>query len=610
MILNYTCLFRQIVCIAIILFLNLQILKAHTLKLSEIMYNPNDDASRNEFLELYNSSETDTIDLQGYTIEGTTSSFIAITELNDGSMALLPQRFAIVLPESYFEESHTQLYNASIPTDALILKASKNLSLNNSSDHILIKDSAGNSVIDFTYPGGGEKGYSLEKILFTKDDLEENYAPSLTENGTPGFRNSVAPFLYDLAIFAPSELHAPPNTTAEIPAKIKNKGLTSFGNGAKISLYLDQNTDSLPDANELISSVNLSQSLSPEDSTEITFYFTPASLNPSTLILTISHPEDENLENNLCIFKLFIGAKPRSIAINEILYAPIQDADDFMQDQPDFIELYNRSHDAIDLNGWYILDAPNEHGEQNIYTITSESSALLEPGGYAVFSPEKNTHPDSSRLVLYYTYLKSTSALHLYDHSRSTFSLNNEGDQVILKDSFGYTVDSVNYSPGWHNPFYTETSGKSLERLNPDLASNDAGNWSTSTDREYGGSPGKQNQVFVQTGAPTETAKLQITPNPFSPNADGHDDHTVISFTLTETVNRIQAKIFNARGRLIQTLENGLPTGNSGTVIWDGHEKSGKIAPIGIYIVLVEAFSATGKSTVLKKPVVLAQPLN
>ncbi len=581
----------------------------HPIKLNEIMYDPNDNVS-NEFLELYNTDPTESYDLLGWTLEGVSSSTISFTVDSAMSSTLLPNQYAIILPQSYFEDGHIQLYKDLIPEQAIILKANKNISLNNSGDHVIIKNSSGETIVDFTYEGGGNKGYSYEKIIPTESDIAANYAQSTVENGTPGFRNSVSPFQYDLAISAPTIVHTPPLTTVHIDAAVKNVGLNAMGSGSEVKMFADDNDNNIPESSEILSSVVISQDIPTNDSTLIAFYYTPTSANAKKLLFEIDDLSDENPGNNVSASNVFIGAVYNSVIINEIMYAPIQNSDDFIQDQPDYIELYNKSANPIDLNGWQLLDAPNEHGERNIYLLTNQSAAL-QPGAYAVFSPEKAQHPDSSRLVLYYPYLKNNSdVLLLYDDSRSTFSLNNEGDLALLTDQYGYNVDSVSYTPNWHNPFFSETSGKSLERINPNFDSNDPSNWTTCTDRTYGGSPGKKNLAFLSSPEQNRKARLEISPNPFSPNSDGNDDHTLISFTFSESAQRMRAKIFDARGRLVQTLENGRPSNAKGTIIWDGRESSGKIAPIGIYIVLVEVFSASGKSTVFKKPVVLAQPLN
>ncbi len=603
--------FRRACIMVLLMICHIHQGSAQEIVLSEIMFDPIAGGSDNEFLELCNVTDATSISLSGWTLDGTSSSAIELLEWESRGYELKPGGFAVILPPGYFENDHEQIYDTLIPPEALVLKAEKSLSLNNGGDRIIFKNTVGQTVIDFSYPGNGPKGYSLEKIIQTDGDLLTNYTTSQTENGSPGMRNSATPYQNDLGVSLPDTLVASPQSTALIKPRISNTGLNAFGNGARVTLYWDKNTDAVPDPEELVSSYMLSEIMQTGSSIDVAFYLTLTRERSASLILTLWHPEDENPENNTSTGTLFLGTTPQSVVINEILYAPVQDPDDFIQDQPDFIELLNPGSSPIDLKGWTLCDATNESGNQNSYPLTLNTEpVMLEPGAYAVFSPETHPNSDSSRLVLFYPYLSQRETLLLYDATRSTFSLNNDGDQVILKDAFGFTVDSVHYKPSWHNPFYSETSGKSLERLNPGFPSNDRANWTTSPDRSYGGSPGKQNSAYVQTLNAERKAGISISPNPFSPNSDGHDDHTLISVKLSDPVNRLLCKVFDARGRLITTLENGLPIATEASVIWDGRTKDGKIAPIGIYIILLEAFSNHGKSKVFKKPVVLAQPLN
>ena len=65
-----------------------------TLILSEVMFNP--QSGPNEFIELYNTSETESIDLNGYKTKYSTSNPDIITDAGEGTL-LPPKSFAIIL---------------------------------------------------------------------------------------------------------------------------------------------------------------------------------------------------------------------------------------------------------------------------------------------------------------------------------------------------------------------------------------------------------------------------------------------------------------------------------------------------------------------------------
>jgi hypothetical protein len=169
--------------------------------------------------------------------------------------------------------------------------------------------------------------------------------------------------------------------------------------------------------------------------------------------------------------------------------------------------------------------------------------------------------------------------------------LNNDGDAVILRDLTGAVVDSVYYRPSWHNPGVTDLTGRSLERINPRLASNDPRNWTTCT-RPSGGTPGMANSVF--TNFLPSVATLSFTPNPFSPDGDGRDDNTIIQYSVPLQVSMLRVRIYDVRGRLIRHLANNEPGGPTGQVVWNGLDDDGQKARIGMYVVLLEAMDEQG----------------
>ncbi|WP_169304766.1 lamin tail domain-containing protein [Chloroherpeton thalassium] len=580
---------------------------------SEAMYSQSSNSTNDEFIELYNPSETESVDFTGWRLAGTQSSPLALADTGNGLCVLAPKSYAVVLPANYFSEPHFRLYESLIPAGATVLKAEKSLSLDNSGDRIIFLNAAGDSVLDITYFPDAEKGYSLEKIDLTAGDDRGNFVQSWKLNGSPGAKNSVPSKAFDLSVSAPSTRAVPPDEQAAISCTVTNAGAKPFGAESVVRLFLDKNQNGEAEANEQISEKPLFFNLEPEAFWETVFFHTPSSAT-ERLIFAVANAEDENSANDSAKTALSVGTARNAVIINEILYAPVQNSTDFIQDQPDFVELYNRSSAAVDLRGWSLSDAADEHGEFDTYFFAEDDAqnTILSPGQYAVVSPDKAENLDSSRLALFFPFVKSLSQAKIfYVTNRATFSYNNDGDEVRLKDELGFTIDSLRYDESWHHPFFNSTAGKSLERLNPDMPSTAKSNWSTCTDRLYGATPGKANSIFTAGATSQKESGLAISPNPFSPNADGHDDFTVIGYTLPSAVNRIRVKIFDVRGRLINTLENSLPVASKGEIIWDGSDKNGKRARMGIYIVLLEALSATNAAVKsYKATVVLAMPLN
>ncbi len=139
----------------------------------------------------------------------------------------------------------------------------------------------------------------------------------------------------------------------------------------------------------------------------------------------------------------------------------------------EFVEIYNRSNKVLDLEGWTISDATSSG------TLPAR---IIQPGEYVLIVDASDAGAFASIGPLV-----SPSSLP---------SLNNGGDQVILKDATGVTLDSIAYDLDWYQDPAKSDGGFSLELINPmGTACPPAANWSAS-EATNGGTPGQQNSVY------------------------------------------------------------------------------------------------------------------
>jgi hypothetical protein len=264
--------------------------------------------------------------------------------------------------------------------------------------------------------------------------------------------------------------------------------------------------------------------------------------------------------------------EPRALIINEIMYDPLSG-------QNEWIELYHRGLVPVDIARWKVFDRPTAGGS-NSFSITSVS-AVIQPREFVVVAAD-------STVFSRFGYLGMPAAgIRLLILNRSSgLGLNNDGDDVILRDAVGRTIDSVSYSSEWHHPDLTDAKGRSLERISPELGSNDRRNWSSSPDPS-GGTPGKRNGIYA-TSIPS-AASVSINPNPFSPDGDGFEDFCLIRYNLPLATSVIRISIFDIKGRLVRSLANGELSGAQGEIIWDGLDDTRQRVRLGAYIVFVEA---------------------
>jgi hypothetical protein len=165
--------------------------------------------------------------------------------------------------------------------------------------------------------------------------------------------------------------------------------------------------------------------------------------------------------------------------------------------------------------------------------------------------------------------------------------LNNDGDCVVIRAPDLTSVDSVAFSPDWHNPEVAGTVGRSLEKIAPELSPLDPRSWSTSV-HPSGGTPGTPNSIY--THVIPARKRLTIHPNPFSPDGDGYQDFTLIRYELPLQIGLMRLRIFDIKGRVIRILQSADPVGSHGEIVWDGRDQEKRKARIGIYIVLMEVF--------------------
>ena len=265
-----------------------------------------------------------------------------------------------------------------------------------------------------------------------------------------------------------------------------------------------------------------------------------------------------------------------NLVVNEIMYDPLSG-------QPEWFELYNGGADQVDLRDWAFSDASSDKRY-----IVSEETMILLPDQFAVIA-------EDSSIVDVFPGMEGL--LCVPDRFPA---LNNDGDVVVVFDPNDTAVDGVEYRPEWGGG-----DGISLERIQPSIPSSDSANWSSCVALE-GGTPGIRNSIFVE--VLLSEAEVSVFPNPFSPDADGFEDATVISYHLPTRTSNVNLRIYDVRGRLIRTLRGAFPSGASGSVIWDGKDDAGSTARMGIYVVYLEGLgSVEGVLAMCKTTVVLAR---
>ena len=546
--------------------------------INEIMYAPLNGEP--EWIELY-VDFADSVNLKNWTLsDGSTSINISTSD-----EILYPGQFVIITKDS------SALRSVHPNVNVKIIQPPQFPSLNNSGDAIIIIDEF-NIIADSLHyysAWGGNNGISLERILnnFYINDTIINVPDSLnwgsSEVGsTPGETNSLTPLSYDVKV---KRIHSSRSgNQPTLYAIIENKGLEPV-NIFEVSFFDDENNDSVAQSNELIGITSITNiNLYWKDTTEVSIQWNTNFSGRKNIIGVVHLSDDQKRSNDTLVSSVIFSYPINCIVINEIMYEPFAG-------KSEYIELYNRSKDTIDVEQWKISDARDSSTVNTEFLFTKYSQQIY-PRHYVILAA------DSSFLTQFPNV--DTTIAQLFIINKSSLGLNNDEDDIVVLDATDTAIDSVHYSYRWHNPEVITTQGKSLERIHFDIASNDKRNWSTST---ANGTPGKVNSLFVS--VLPSSASVSFSPNPFSPDGDGSEDYTIITYNIPAHTASIRIRIFDVKGRMVRELSNNESSGAHGEIIWDGRDDEKKIVRIGVYIVFLEAVDAFGSNVFTTKGLVV-----
>lgn len=270
------------------------------------------------------------------------------------------------------------------------------------------------------------------------------------------------------------------------------------------------------------------------------------------------------------------------ILINEIMYNP------FINEE-EFIEFYNPSVKTIDLKDWSLIIGDTAKSR---FKITNEYFPIY-PGGYVIIADKLPNEIRMSEI----TYRKRMIL------KADMPGLLNSGNQIYLYNNKDQLIDKAIYSPSDQHPFFENSQGVSLERISAEMPGDDPNNWqSASSDAGYKTPAGKnsQNQETIKINS------ISLNTDAITPNSDGTDDILTISYTLDKPGYMGKIMIFDISGNIQNTLMDGGLLGTSGSVNYDGKDRSGNILPTGYYIIYFDAYSTESKGFKSKKTFVIA----
>jgi hypothetical protein len=272
-------------------------------------------------------------------------------------------------------------------------------------------------------------------------------------------------------------------------------------------------------------------------------------------------------------FALPEAAQVGDLVINEILF-------NHRSGGVYFVELLNRSGRYLNLQGYQLATQK----------ATGLGTCIISPTAAYVLAPGQLVALTSDTGILQTQYPTSSDAAALLAVA-SFPALDNSAGTVYIYDAASQELDHYIYDKSQQLSLLSTAAGVSLERIRaagPSLASNFHSAAST-VGYATPGHPNSQAQDAAGSGQ-----ELTLAPELFTPDDDGQQDFTTLSYQLDQSGYVGSVTVYDALGRLTRRLlrNESLPT--TGGVQWDGTDESGHKAAVGYYLLYIELVRPSG----------------
>lgn len=418
--------------------------------LNEVMFNSPGSDYHDEFVEIYNNSDT-SVDLSGWMVGDQDNADTMIIYDGFSDMLLKPYSYCIILDPSYITSS--TIYEGVIPDSVLRVTidagsfGSYGFS-NTSSETVMLMHSDSTLIDSYTYTIDQDKGFSDERVSF-EADIWEN---SLISGGTPGFKNSVVTPDHDLMLtelILPDIIQAPGNQNI-FQVKVFNRGLVSASEFS-VNAYIDH---------VFHVSSEFAGTLLPNDSVLADVELNFERSGTTSLSFSIEYAQDENSTNNTLSETIFVPYASPPLVLNEFMSIP-------SASQCEYIEIFVSSDTPVRLGDFGLSDEDRSR-------VKFFPDSLAQPGSYIVMAKNDSIF-NFTDIVTENVFIESGLA-----------TLNNEDDTIYLLTSAGSAIDSIAYS-GF------AMTGVSVEKKAPELDSDDLNNWIQCL---HAGTPTRKNSVM------------------------------------------------------------------------------------------------------------------
>jgi len=435
-----------------------------TVVFNEIMYNPTDDpADELEWIELHNQLAVD-MDVSAWHLEGGVDF-----EFPDGT--IVPGRgYLVVASNPAALEAASGISNVIGPFTGRLANAGEELRLfNNDGRRMNVLDYGDNGDWPVEPDGGGA---SLAKAdITTNSEDAENWTYSAQIGGTPGVANVVSSENIQLNEIAGAD-------DGDFFIEIANDGSSSVNVGGYVLSATGSGggdyvlpSQTIP-AGGLMVVEGSELGFSPADGERL-FLYSPGKdrlIDGRVTTNSLRGRSDEHDGQWLWPDVATPGSANSfafhdEIVINEIMYhAPPQlrtDTEPYLESEEEWIELYNRSGETVDLSGWRLRDAVE---------FEFEVGTTLGPGEYLVVAKDAEAVK---------TKYEISNVVGNFDRK-----LSNQDDRILLVDANKNPADEVHYFERGKWAEAADGGGSSLELRDADADNSRGAAWAASDETE------------------------------------------------------------------------------------------------------------------------------
>ncbi|MCF8258535.1 MAG: choice-of-anchor I family protein [Flavobacteriales bacterium] len=261
-----------------------------------------------------------------------------------------------------------------------------------------------------------------------------------------------------------------------------------------------------------------SRGLGPED-----IKFVPVALSPINENLLLVTNE---VSGSISIYTVegLPSAPQDPMVITEIMYNP-PEAD---TDSLEFVELYNPSANTIDISGYYFREG---------FDYTFPQGTIVAGNGFVIVASDS-------------VVFENAFGIPAFEWSNSD-ALSNSGEDIVLANSFGLQIDSVNYDDAGLWPSEADGDGYSLVLCDVNADNNDPANWQLAN---------------VATGIIVNSLEVYADPGALSSCMTvGKDEIIVTTFTvypnpsangLFETSEAVTGAVYSITGVKVADMNN------------------------------------------------------